>query len=96
MKASLVVLAAAAAFVAGTANADSHMGDLKAKGCLGCHDVDKKKVGPSFKDVAAKYKGDKGAEAKIVAKMKDGKGHPKSNVPEADLKKLIASVLNEK
>ena len=45
--------------------------------CAGCHDMDKKKVGPAFKDAAAKYKGNKDAAAAIVAKMKDGKGHPK-------------------
>lgn len=94
MKASLVILAAAAALAAGTANAD--MAQLKAKGCLGCHDVDKKKVGPGLKDIAAKYKGDKGAEAKIVAKMKSGKGHPKVNASDDELKKLVGDVLATK
>lgn len=93
MKASLVVLAAAAAFVTGTANADMDMAGLKAQGCLGCHDVDKKKVGPGFKDVAAKYKGDKGAVDKITAKLTSGKGHPKSKASEAEVKKLVAGVL---
>jgi len=41
-------------------------------GCLACHSVKNKVVGPSYKDVAAKYKGDKGAEAKLVAKVKAG------------------------
>ena len=40
-------------------------------GCLACHSVDVKVVGPAFKDVAAKYKG-KGAESKLVAKVKAG------------------------
>lgn len=96
MKATFVVLAAAAAFAAGTVSAQPNTEQLKAKGCLGCHDVDKKKVGPGFKDVAAKYKGDKGAEAKIVAKMKEGKGHPKSNLSDAELKKLVSDVLATK
>ena len=40
-------------------------------GCLACHSVDTKVVGPAFKDVSAKYKG-KGAEAKLVEKVKKG------------------------
>jgi cytochrome c len=96
MKGLLVIVAAAAALAAGTANAASHAEQLKAKGCLGCHDVDKKKVGPALKDVAAKYKGDKGAEAALVAKLKDGKGHPKINASEDELKKLVGGVLATK
>ncbi len=45
------------------------------KACLACHAIDKKIVGPSYKDVAAKYKNDKGAEAKMVQKiLKGGSG----------------------
>lgn len=40
--------------------------------CMGCHAVDKKLVGPSYQDVAAKYKGNKGAAATLVAKVKAG------------------------
>jgi cytochrome c len=93
MKASLVILAAAAAFTAGTVNAQSNAAELKAKGCLGCHDAEKKKVGPAVKDIAAKYKGDKGAVDKIVAKMTSGKGHPKTKVSEEEAKKLVAGML---
>jgi cytochrome c len=96
MKATVLVFAAAAALVAGTANADMDTAQLKAKGCLGCHDVDKKKVGPALKDVAAKYKADKGAQEKIVAKMKSGKGHPKVNASDDELKKLVGDVLAAK
>jgi len=69
---------------------------LKAAGCLGCHDMDKKKVGPAYKDVAAKYKGNKDAEAMLVAKIKDGKGHAKINKPEADIKKAVEEALAAK
>ena len=97
MRTSLAILAAAAAlFAAGAANADANA-DLKAKGCLGCHDMDKKKAGPAFKDIAAKYKGDKAAaQDKIVAKLKDGKGHPKAKADEDEIKKLVAAVLDAK
>jgi len=41
-------------------------------GCLNCHNVEAKILGPSYKDVAAKYKGDKTAEARLVEKVKTG------------------------
>ncbi len=95
MKATVLVLAAAAVFAAGTANAQNTE-QLKAKGCLGCHDVDKKKVGPGLKDIAAKYKGDKDAQEKLSAKLTSGKGHPKVKADEAEVKKLVAAVLATK
>jgi len=63
---------------------------------LGCHDVDKKKVGPAFKDVAAKYKGDKKAEASLVAKLKEGKGHLKIAASDAELKAAVRYALGAK
>lgn len=42
------------------------------KNCLACHTMDKKIVGPSYKDVAAKYKGQAGAEAKLAEKILKG------------------------
>ncbi|WP_395061124.1 c-type cytochrome [Paraburkholderia silvatlantica] len=44
----------------------------QANACMGCHAVDRKLVGPSFKDVAAKYKGDGAAEARLEKKVRDG------------------------
>ena len=44
----------------------------KDKNCLACHAIDKKLVGPSYKDIAAKYKGDKNAQAMLVKKVRDG------------------------
>lgn len=52
----------------------------KSKNCMACHAVDKKMVGPSYKDVAAKYKG-KGAEATLAAKIKKGGVGAWGNVP---------------
>ena len=67
---------------------------LESKGCLGCHDPVAKKVGPAFADVAAKYKGNKGAEAKLVAELKEGKGHPiKAEASPAELKAIVQYVL---
>jgi cytochrome c len=63
----------AAALVAGPAFASQEL--AQKKNCMACHAVDKKLVGPAYKDVAAKYKGDKGAEAKLAEKvMKGGVG----------------------
>ena len=90
MKAFLVVLAVLAA---GAAHAQSGAAVVKAKGCLNCHDVDKKKVGPSFKDIAAK---NKGKDAALVAKLKEGKGHPKVAASDAELKAAVAHVLATK
>ena len=44
----------------------------KQKACLACHQIDKKLVGPSYKDIAAKYKTDKDAEKKLAAKIRAG------------------------
>ena len=72
--------------------------------CLTCHTLDKKLVGPSYHDVATKYKGDKTAEAKLVEKVKKGgvgvwgqiPMPPNDKVPEADLKALVKWVLSTK
>ena len=71
--------------------------------CLTCHTVDKKLVGPSYHDVAVKYKGDKGAEAKLAEKVKKGgvgvwgqiPMPPNDKVPDADVKALVKWVLSK-
>jgi cytochrome c len=71
----LAIVAASSLLVAAQANAvDAKAAEALAQksGCLACHSVDKKVLGPAYKDVAAKYKGDKTAEAKLVAKVKAG------------------------
>lgn len=91
----LLAIAAVIAGMSAAAGVQAQSGDdlLKSKGCLGCHDFDKKKVGPAYKDVAAKHKGDAKAEGMLVAKLKDGKGHMKINASEADIKKMVERVL---
>jgi cytochrome c len=96
MKAKVVVMAVAAALAASAAFAASGADVLKDKGCLGCHDMEKKKVGPSLKDIAAKYKGKSGAEGELVAKLKAGKGHPKVQAPDAELEAAVQQVLKAK
>jgi cytochrome c len=87
----LAVLAAALLSVAGVAQASA---DLAQKsGCMNCHAVDSKKMGPSFKDIAKKYKGNASAEADLVAKLKAGKGHPAVKTSDDDTKALVKWVL---
>lgn len=70
MKVLLSMFAAAAILFSGVASANQAL--AQKSGCLACHNVDKKVLGPAFKDVAAKYKGDKSAEGKLVEKVKKG------------------------
>ena len=96
MRAILLVVTVAAALAAGVGFAQSGADVLKAKGCLNCHENDKKKVVPAYKDVAAKYKGDKSAAGMLVAKLKDGKGHLKIEASDAELKAAVGTVLSTK
>ena len=96
MKVTLFALVAVGILVASPVYAQSGADVLKAKGCLNCHDMDKKKVGPAYKDVAAKYKGKQGAEAQLVAKIKEGKGHPKIAASDAELQAAVRHVLTTK
>jgi cytochrome c len=93
MKITIAAIVAAATLAAGAVHAQDV---LKAKGCLNCHEMDKKKVGPAYKDVAAKYKGNKDAEAMLVAKLKEGKGHMKISATDDELKAAIKQVLSTK
>jgi len=69
--------------------------------CMGCHQVDKKLVGPAYKDVAAKYKGDKNALAALSKKVKGGGAGVWGPVPmpanpnlsDADVKTVVEWVL---
>jgi cytochrome c len=92
MRTILVILAAAGALAAGAGLAQSGPEVLKAKGCNNCHEADKKKVGPSYKDIAAK-----GKDAKaLVAVLKDAKGHPKVAASEAELDAAVTHILSMK
>ena len=66
------LLAGAAALVLGAVPAFANQDLAKQKNCLACHAVDKKIVGPAYKDVAAKYASDKDALAKLSKKVREG------------------------
>jgi cytochrome c len=101
MKRALITLALTLT-VAAPAMADLTL--AKAKNCMACHSVDKKLVGPSYKEVAAKYAGQKDAVDKLAAKIiKGGSGvwgpapmPANTQVNEADAKKLATWVLTLK
>ena len=100
MKRALFALLVAAACV--PALADQAL--ATAKNCMACHAVDKKLVGPSYKDVAAKYAGQKDAVDKLAVKiMKGGSGvwgpvpmPANAQVNDAEAKKLAAWVMTQK
>ena len=88
--------------LAGTVQADEKV--AQANGCMTCHQVDKKILGPGFKDVANKYRGQAGAEAALVKKVKEGgKGvwgemamPPNAHVKDADIQAIVKWVLTLK
>ena len=102
MKRLIVALGAAGLAVSLPVKANEEL--AKKHGCFACHTIDKKLVGPSYQDVAAKYRGDKTAEAKLVDKVKKGGQGvwgqipmpPNSQVPDGDLKTLVKWVLSQK
>ena len=67
---AITVAGGIALTTAGEARADAAL--IKAKNCTACHSVDKKLIGPAYKDVAAKYAGDKGAVEKLAKKIREG------------------------
>ena len=101
MKRTLITLAITLS-VAAPAMADLAL--ATSKNCMACHAVDKKLVGPAYKDVAAKYAGQKDAVDKLAAKIiKGGSGvwgpvpmPANTQVNEAEAKKLAAWVLTQK
>ena len=94
-----LAVAALAASAASPAFANADL--AKKHNCLACHQVDKKVVGPSFRDIAAKHKGEAGAAAALAEKVKKGGGGvygpvpmpPNANVPDADIKAMVDWIL---
>ena len=89
----LAMAAVASIAMAATSVAIAQQELAQSSGCLTCHAVDSKKVGPSFKDVAAKYKGKADAEATLSAKLTEGKGHPAVKAKPEDVKSLVKWIL---
>lgn len=79
MKTQHLILLALAAIAATPAMASADL--AKAKNCMGCHAIDKKVVGPGFKEISAKYAGQKGAEARLATKIIQGGGGAWGAIP---------------
>ncbi len=100
----LFVAAAVAAGLLSAAPAFASAELAKAKNCLACHAVDKKLVGPAFKDVSAKYAGNADAAAMLATKVqKGGVGAwgqipmpPNPQVSDAEAKALVDWILSQK
>ncbi|SDW57738.1 c-type cytochrome [Nitrosomonas communis] len=101
-KVLLGVMATSAALWIGSAQADAEL--AKSSGCLNCHNVDTKLVGPSLKDVAAKYAGQADAADYLAGKIKNGSNGvwgtipmpPNANVSDENAKKLAEFILTLK
>jgi len=101
MKRALLIMAAMTTLAA-PAMADEAL--AKAKNCMACHAVDKKLVGPAYKDVAKKYAGDAKAADMLATKIQKGGSGVWGAIPmpanpqvsEAEAKKLAAWVLSQK
>lgn len=104
LKSTVLTMASLAAGLAFCAPAMADLQLATAKNCMACHAVDKKLVGPSYKDVATKYAGQKDAAAKLEAKvLKGGAGvwgpvpmPANAQVSPDDAKKLVAWILAQK
>lgn len=102
MKSSAALLVALAAVVSAPAFANADL--AQKKNCLACHAVDKKVIGPSYKEVAAKYAGQKDAVEKLSQKViKGGSGvwgpvpmPANAQVTEAEAKTLVTWIMTQK
>lgn len=102
MKALLFIGLAASALAPNAAMANAEL--AKSKNCMACHAVANKVVGPSYKDIAAKYAGQKDAEDKLVQKVIKGGGGVWGPVPmpantqvnEAESRTLVKWILATK
>ena len=101
MKLAVAAFAAVGLLSSGAASAQSAEDLIKKHGCVACHANDKKVVGPAYTEVAAKYKGDAGAAAKLMEKVKKGGSGvwgpvpmpPNPTVSDADLKTMVTFIL---
>lgn len=98
----LPILLLAAGFIASSA-AQASEAIIKKARCVACHAVDKKLVGPAYKDVAAKYRGDASAPGHLFDKVRHGGSgvwgeipmipHPADKISDDDLKAAVAWIL---
>ena len=103
MKQAFIACAAVLA-LSSAAAAQANEKLAQASGCMTCHGIDKKIIGPSYQEVAAKYRGSKTAEADLVKKVKGGGQGvwgsvpmpPNPHVKDEDIKTLVVWILGMK
>lgn len=98
------LLAATALTVATPASANDGEAIVKKARCVACHTVDQKRVGPAYKDVATRYRGDAGAPGKLFDKVRHGGTgvwgevpmipHPADKISDDDLKTAVQWILS--
>jgi len=99
MKTAALAFALTGLLAAGQAYANEKL--VSSSGCMTCHATDRKNIGPSFKDIAAKYRNDKGAEALLVKKIRSGGSGvwgsvpmpPSAHVKEEDARAIVQWIL---
>jgi cytochrome c len=108
MKAITVMLSATSCLLAGSATAavteTEAMGIAQKNGCLACHQLDRKLVGPAWREVGRKYGGQTDAEEKLLVKVKKGGKDvwgtvpmpPNATVKDVDIRTLVQFVLTLK
>lgn len=102
MKFVFAMLVSLGVLTAGNAAASEKL--AQSSGCMTCHTVDRKVIGPSYKEIAAKYRNDKSAEANLVKKVKSGGSGvwgstpmpPNAHVKEDDIKAIVQWMLTLK
>lgn len=102
MKFVFAMLFALGALAAGNAAASEKL--AQSSGCMTCHAIDRKAIGPGYKEIAARYRNDKSAEAKLVKKVKAGGSGvwgpapmpPNAHVKEDDIKTIVTWILTLK
>ncbi len=102
MKFLFALLFALGVLAAGNAAASEKL--AQSSGCMTCHAIDRKAIGPGYKEIAAKYRNDKSAEAKLVKKVKTGGSGvwgpapmpPNAHVKEDDIKAIVSWILTLK
>jgi cytochrome c len=102
MKFLFAALFALGVLAVGNARASEKL--AQSSGCMTCHSIDRKTIGPSYKEIAAKYRSDKGAAANLVKKVKTGGSGvwgstpmpPNAHVKEDDIKAIVTWILTIK
>ncbi len=100
----VAAMAMTIAYQARAVDAKAAQALLRSNGCMGCHSVNKKRAGPSYRDMATRYHGDPTAEAKLISKVKHGGSGawgrtpmpPYPGLDDKDLKTMVDWILSLK